>query len=89
MEVVISKKELRTYGKLKVISEIAPIQERIKMFERMYNCSLEDFEKRLKKREEDFEAWDEYIEWKAYVRTCEELKRKLKEIENAEGIRIA
>ena len=40
-------------------------------------------------REEDFEAWDEYIEWKAYVRTCEELKRKLKEIEKAEGIRIA
>ena len=50
MEVAISKKELRTYGKLKVISEIAPIQERIKMFERRYNCSLEDFEKRLRER---------------------------------------
>jgi len=26
------------------------------MFERKYNCSLEEFEKRLKEEEEDFEA---------------------------------
>ncbi|USS41043.1 hypothetical protein NF865_02160 [Thermococcus aggregans] len=89
MEVVISKKDLKTYEKLKLISEIAPIRERIKMFERKYNCSLEEFEKRLKEEEEDFEAWDDYIEWRAYVKTFKELKKKLKEIEDAQGVRIA
>ena len=45
--------------------------------------------KKLKeKQNEDFEEWDDYIEWKAYVRTLEELKEKLREIENAKDVRI-
>ena len=46
--------------KLKIISELAPIRERIKMFERKYNCSIEEFKKKLEESEEDFEAWDDY-----------------------------
>ena len=60
MGVIVSKEDIITIEKLKIISELAPIRERIKMFERKYNCSIEEFKKKLEESEEDFEAWDDY-----------------------------
>ena len=88
-EVVITRDEIIMYEKLKIISEIAPIRERIAEFERKYGMSLEEFEETLKESEESFEAWDDYIEWKAYVRKLRDLQEKLREIENAQRVRVA
>ena len=88
-EVVITRDEIIMYEKLKIISEIAPIRERIAEFERKYGMSLEEFEEKLKESEESFEAWDDYIEWKAYVRKLKDLQEKLREIENAQRVRVA
>ena len=88
-EVVVTKDEVIMYEKLKLISEIAPIRERIAEFERKYGMSLEEFEKNLKESEESFETWDDYIEWKAYARKLRELQMKLREIENAQRVRVA
>ncbi len=89
MDVIISKEDVITIEKLKIISEIAPIKERIKMFERKYNCSIDEFKKKLEElKEEDFEAWDDYIEWLSYEKKLKELERKLKEVENAERVKI-
>ena len=60
MDVIVSKEDIITIEKLKIISELAPIRERIKTFERKYNCSIEEFKKKLEESEEDFEAWDDY-----------------------------
>ena len=76
--VIVSKEDIITIEKLKIISELAPIRERIKMFERKYNCSIEEFKKKLEESEEDFEAWDDYIEWLSYEKKLKELERKLK-----------
>ena len=89
MELSVTKREIIEFKKLEIISQIASIKSKIELFESKYGYKFEDFEKKLKeKRDEDFEEWDDYIEWKAYVRTLEELKEKLKEIENAKDIRI-
>ncbi|WP_054840419.1 hypothetical protein [Thermococcus sp. JCM 11816] len=88
-EVVVTKDEVIMYEKLKLISELAPIRERIAEFERKYGVSFEEFEKRIREKDESFEAWDDYIEWKAYVRKFRELQKKLREIENAQRVRIA
>ena len=50
---------------------------------------IEEFKKKLEESEEDFEAWDDYIEWLSYEKKLKELERKLKEIENAERVKIA
>ncbi len=90
MELSITKKEVIEFKKLEIISQIASIKSKIELFESKYGCKFEDFEKRIKaKQDEDFGEWDDYIEWKAYVRTLEELKEKLKEIENAKDVRLA
>jgi len=62
---------------------------RSRAFERKYGMTLREFEEKLKDSEESFVAWDDYIEWKAYVRKFEELKKRLKEIEHAQRVRVA
>lgn len=89
MEIIVSKDEIKKYEKLKIISQLTPLKEKIKLFESKYNCSFEEFEKKVKEEKEDFEKWDDYIEWKAYIEALKDLTSKLKEIEDAKDIRIA
>ncbi|MDI3474530.1 MAG: hypothetical protein PWQ95_258 [Thermococcaceae archaeon] len=74
-EVVVTEDEIIMYEKLKLISELAPIREKIAEFERKYGVSFEEFEKQLREKEENFETWDDYIEGKAYVRKFRELQK--------------
>lgn len=34
--------------------------------------SFEEFERRIREENESFEVWDDYIEWKVYVRKFRE-----------------
>lgn len=88
-EVIVSKREVLLHERLRLISELAPIREKIKLFEEKYGMTLEEFERKLKSSEESFEEWDDYIEWKAYVRKFEELENRLKEVEHAQRVRVA
>ncbi|SHJ68484.1 hypothetical protein [Desulfofundulus thermosubterraneus] len=73
----VSKSEIKEYQKLKIISEMVLLKEHIKLFEQKYGCSFIEFERRIKQTAEDFESWDDYLEWKAYQRSFEGLKRRL------------
>jgi len=83
----VSREEIKTLERLKVISQIAPIRDKIQHFEKKYGCTLEAFEAR-RQREEDFEQWDDYIEWKAYTEKLKDLEQTLQEIEHAQDITI-
>lgn len=85
----VSKGEIKDYEKLKVISQIAAIKGKIELFERKYGCTFEEFERDINSKDkEEFEAWDSYLEWKAYIRSLEEAKGMLKEIDDAQDIRV-
>jgi hypothetical protein len=88
-EVIVSKRDILLHEKLRILSEIAPIKEKLRLFEEKYGMTLEEFERRLKSSEESFEEWDDYIEWRAYMNKLKELESRLKEIENAKRIRVA
>ncbi len=87
--IVVSVDDIKAFEKLKLISQIAPVKERIKTFERKYGCSLHTFEDKLKQLPEDFKRWDDFIEWKAYADSLNDLESKLKKIEDATDFRIA
>lgn len=80
--------EVKEYKKLKLISEMVPIKERIKLFENKYDSNFKNFEKKIKQQPEDFKLWDDYIEWKAYQNKFEEIKEKIGEVKNAKDITI-
>ncbi len=89
MSIVVSAEDIKAFERLKAISQMAPIRERIKSFERKYGCSLEAFGTRIKQREESFEEWDDLIEWKAYAESLRDLEAKIRRIDDAKDIRIA
>ncbi|HHW40946.1 MAG TPA: hypothetical protein GXX19_07340 [Syntrophomonadaceae bacterium] len=80
--------EIKEYKRLKIISEIVLVKEHIKLFEQKYVCAFQDFDKKVKQEAEDFVQWDDYIEWKAYQKSFEGLKKKIGEIEHAKDVRI-
>lgn len=49
---------------------------KIKSFERKYGCNIDAFEKKLARSPEDFECWDDFIEWKAYADSLNDLESK-------------
>jgi hypothetical protein len=60
--VVVSVDDVKAFEKLKLISQIAPLKERIRSFERKYEGNLDAFENKMKNLPEDFERWDDFIE---------------------------
>ena len=42
----------------------------------------------MKEETENFEKWEDYIEWKAYIETFKDLTAKLKEIDDATDIKV-
>ena len=89
MSIIISKEDVKTFEKLIIISQMAPIKERIKTFEKKYGYTLKEFEDKMKQENEEFEKWDDYIEWKAYTESLRNLESKLRAIESAEDIRVS
>ncbi len=74
----VSMDDIMTFGNLKLISELSPLKDRIQSFEDKHGCSIAAFEARLRKLPEDFELWDDFIEWKAYEDGLKDLESKLK-----------
>jgi hypothetical protein len=88
MSITVSKEEVKGFKKLKAISQIAPIKERIRFFESKYGCTFGEFKNKIKQEQEDFEKWDEYIEWKAYIKSLRDIESKMRDIEDAKDVRI-
>lgn len=86
LEVLID--EFKEYKKLKLISEMIPIKEKIKLFENKYDCNFKKFEVKINQQPENFNLWDDYIEWKAYQKKMDEIKEKIGDIKNAKDITI-
>jgi len=90
MSITVSKDEIKRYLKISILSEMTLTKEKIKTFEKKYGCTFEEFEETIKSSDKEvFEQWDEYIEWKAYIESLNELERKMRAIENAKDIKIS
>ena len=88
MDIIISKDEIIEYEKLKVISEITLRREKNSLFEKKYSCSIDIFIKKMEETDENFEQWDDYIEWKANFEILKDLENKLIQLDNAKDIKI-
>jgi hypothetical protein len=55
--------------------ELHIVKEKIALFEKKYGKTFEEFEREVFEKE-SFEKWDDYMEWKAYLKTLEDLQRK-------------
>ena len=84
----VDKREIIYFLRLDLISEIQTLQRSLELFERKYSKSFKEFEKEVSEGEENFEKWDVYIEWKAYLQTYEDRIEALKDLEGAKDIKV-
>ena len=78
VEFDISKKDVENYVKMKLYTELTLIKEKLSLFEKKYTCDFSQFEKEVNEAdEEDFEKWDDYMEWKAFFKKYNRLKEKV------------
>lgn len=88
MTISISKDEVRDVVKLKIMVELNNAKTRVDLLEAKYQKSFNDFEKWMKNSEENFEVWDDYLEWKAYQRLVKDLMQELSDVEHAQDIQL-
>lgn len=80
---IIEKSEVANWLLLLYKSEHKKIEEKLELFEKKYNQNFSDFEMNIGKSEqENFEKWDDYIEWKAFQKSLVNLNNNIREIEN-------
>jgi hypothetical protein len=63
----------KTLAEMAKLYELHVSREKLKLFEKKYTRSFEDFEREVLEKE-DFEKWDDYLEWKAYIKALETLR---------------
>ena len=83
----VKKEEVINVLRLDLISEIQALKKAIELFEKKYGKSLKEFEKEVLEGKEDFEKWDDYMEWKAFVKLYNKLMAEKRDFDEG-NIRV-
>jgi len=74
----VSQQDIINYAKMKLYTDLTLVKEKLALFKKKYDCDFNIFENQVKSAtEEDFERWDDYIEWKAFNQKQERLLSKI------------
>jgi len=85
--IIVSKEELLAFKKLDLLYQMNLLQEQSVRLERKYDCSLEEFRSLVADSDENYEMWDDLIEWEACNSALLEVRSMLERI-NAEDIEV-
>ena len=74
---------------IETYSEKHQAEEKLKLYNLKYNKTFQQFETQIQKNaEENFEWFDDYMEWKAYRKYLNEISLKIEELKRA-NIKVA
>ncbi len=76
----VTKEAIKNIFYANLFYEIHKTEEIISLFQKKYGKNFEEFEKDVKGGKESFEKWDDYLQWKAYRKTLEKLKKDEKDL---------
>ncbi|MCX7736158.1 MAG: hypothetical protein N2319_05555 [Candidatus Kapabacteria bacterium] len=81
--VKINFEQVKDYQLYSIIYQIHNIKDKLSFFEKKYNKNFQEFEEEIKSNsEENFEKWDDYIQWKAYIKSYQKLNSEREDILN-------
>ncbi|MEW6104624.1 MAG: hypothetical protein AB1630_12570 [bacterium] len=79
---VIDREKVKDMYYANLLYEYHRVAEKIRLFEKKYSIPFGEFEKGLKlSKKEDMGKWDDYMEWKGYIKVLQELTKDKKELE--------
>ncbi len=83
--VILTKKQVGDSVLTDYLSEKQELEEKIVLLKHKYQTDLQTFETQLENSSvENFEAWDDLIQWKAYHQFLLELETKITDIRNGD-----
>ena len=81
--ITVRKQEVANWLLLDYQAKLFTLQEKLRFFEQKYQQSWNTFEQQIKTAsKENFSQWDDYMEWKAYIKTVEEIVTKINEVQH-------
>ena len=81
--ITMSKEEVGNRALIDCLGEKQILQEKIDLFEKKYGTNFIDFNKDLAASEtENYEAWDDNIEWSAYEKFMAEIVARIEDIKH-------
>ncbi len=57
-------------------------EEKLKFFRKKYNTNFHSFEQYVHESDENFQSYDDYMEWKAYENHLLDINRKIVELKS-------
>ncbi len=79
--ITIQKQDVAQWVLAEYLATSHVVKEKLRLFERKYDQTWDEFSKDvIKGSQEDFDKWDDYIEWKAYRETSKDLAMKIEEV---------
>lgn len=83
--VILTKKQVGDSVLAYYLSEKQELEEKINILQERYRTDLPTFEAQLESSSvENFEAWDDLIQWKAYHQFLLEIETKITDIRNGD-----
>jgi hypothetical protein len=81
----LSKQQISSWVLLDYSAQKQTFQEKIGFLEKKYSTDFKSFELNLEKAIKDnFEIWDDYIEWKAYNEFLKEVLAKIEDVRHGD-----
>jgi len=77
---VINKQNIADMLLLETFSEMHQVRDKLNFFREKYQQDFEDFSKQIEKEDEDFEHFDDYMEWKAYTKLFHNISQKIEDL---------
>jgi hypothetical protein len=81
--ITIYKQEIAEWLLMEYHAALHTVREKIRLFEQKYNQPWSEFKQQVEQAtQEDFSQWDDYIEWKAQMKICNDLCGKIEEVKH-------
>lgn len=76
--ITVNKKDIGNWLLVEYLADLHVVREKIRFFEKKYRQSWNAFETGIiTSTTEDFARWDDYMEWKAYMKMNDALSQKI------------
>jgi len=79
--ITIQKQNVANWLMAEYMATSHAVNEKLRLLERKYDQTWDEFSQEINAApDEDFTQWDDYIEWKAYVKMAKDVAFKIDEV---------
>ena len=80
--ITISKENISSVLLMEAYAELYHTREKISFFENKCHLNFKEFDRKIKSKQENFQSYDDYIEWKAYLKLLNDTEQKINDLRN-------